>query len=157
MMIKRIMLGFVFLGGIALVGCQAGSNQEGASIPSEGVVLVDTDEVVDGDVGEESFSSEVRGPVNPTITYYHGRECPHCHQLIAFLPELEKYYPGLIANEYEVWHNPLNAEKARKHVAELGGEFSAVPTIVIEDEVITGFNPERLLQAMETHFGKPVQ
>lgn len=109
------------------------------------------------DVSTKEDVSEKGGPVVPKLLYYHGAECPHCHAFRAFLPEVEKMYPGLIADEYEVWHNPANAERAQKHLKELGSEFRAVPTIVIGEDVLTGFNKEQFLALMKEHFGEPKQ
>ena len=144
---KKITLALVLLTGLALVGCQSGSDTStNVSSSKESIEVVTT---TDAPVAQDL------GPVVQKLVYYHGAECPHCHALKKFLPDVQKLYPSLEIEEYEVWHDPQNAARAQAHVAELGGEFSAVPTIVIKDEFMTGFSSERLLEFLERKFGAP--
>lgn len=90
-----------------------------------------------------------------SLDLFHGRECPHCHQFIDWIPEIQKAYPDIQINQYEVWHDLKNQKKFQDTMSELGLEASGVPTIVVEGEVITGFNPERTAQLLQENYGTP--
>lgn len=161
---KKILLGFGFLAVLGLVGCQAGSDAEVSigetpSVETPVVTIGGEDANVTVNVGDsdEAPTKIISALVVPKILYYHGETCPHCQALKAFLPEVEEMYPGLVIEEYEIWNNPLNAQKARNHLAELGYELEGVPAIVVEDEVISGFSEASLLALLKTHYGDPVQ
>ena len=99
-----------------------------------------------------TFAQEI-----PTLTLFHGAECPHCHKELKWLPKLEKMYPGLKVNEYEVWHNAENQALFDATMKELGQEAQGVPTNVIKDQVVVGFNPEAIVTAMTEAYGDPVE
>lgn len=92
----------------------------------------------------------------PTMEFFHGETCPHCKDEIRWFPELRKMYPDIQIKEYEVWYNASNAELFRRRLAELGATSSGVPTNIIGDEVVVGFRPEAIVEALERHFGPPV-
>jgi len=91
----------------------------------------------------------------PVIELFHGAECPHCHDEIKFLPVLEKMYPDLEIKKYEVWHDEANKALADKKLAEFGTRLEGVPTNIIGEEVIVGFQPEKMIQVLEKTYGKP--
>lgn len=91
----------------------------------------------------------------PTLELFHGRDCPHCHAELDWLPELEALYPGLVIDKKEVWFNPANQAAFDKRMEGLGLEASGVPTNVIADEVVVGFDKDQILALMEKHYGKP--
>jgi glutaredoxin len=92
----------------------------------------------------------------PTMTLFHGATCPHCINLKKWLPELQTMYPDLKINEYEVWSNPENQLLFEARMRELGQEAGGVPTNIIGEDVIVGFNKKGLIAAMEKNFGAPV-
>lgn len=91
----------------------------------------------------------------PTMEFYHGATCPHCHSAKAWFPELLEAYPDLQIQEYEVWNDANNQKKFRERMAQLGEDAGAVPTMIIDDNVIIGFNPQKVLQTMEGVYGPP--
>jgi len=44
----------------------------------------------------------------PTMDFFYGTKCPHCHDEMKWFPQLEKMYPNLQINKYEVWHDAEN-------------------------------------------------
>lgn len=92
----------------------------------------------------------------PTLTLFHGETCPHCINERKWLPELQVMYPDLKINEYEVWNNPENKLLFEARMREMGQEAGGVPTNVIGEDVIVGFNKPGILAAMEKNFGAPV-
>lgn len=164
---KNILLGFGLLTVLALVGCQKASD-EGVTTPDSATPVVESSDSVSVDVsgetdvtitesGDGTPSKVISAMVVPKIEYYHGATCPHCHNLIAFLPEVEEMYPGLMIEDYEVWNNPVNAERGRQRLSALGSDLKSVPTIIIGEEVITGFSEEQILALMKKNYGDPVQ
>lgn len=91
----------------------------------------------------------------PTLDFFHGRECPHCQEEKAWLPVLKQMYPTLVVNEYEVWHDTANQKLWGDRLAEFGMAPSAVPTNILEGEVVVGFNKDRLLAIMSENYGAP--
>ncbi len=91
----------------------------------------------------------------PTLEFFHGAECPHCHEEKAWFPQLKALYPNLVIKEYEVWHNPENKKLMKKRLEELNETSSGVPTNIIENEVLVGFSSKKLLALIEKKYGKP--
>lgn len=91
----------------------------------------------------------------PTLEMFHGRECPHCHKQMEWLPELKEMYPDVEIKKYEVWHDTENQALFSARMAELGKKAEGVPTNIIEGDVSVGFNPVQILQLMEKHYGAP--
>lgn len=90
-----------------------------------------------------------------TMELFHGAECPHCHQEMKFLPVVEKMYPDLEIKKYEVWHDEANKAFADKRLAEFGTRLEGVPTNIIGEDVIVGFQPDKMLESLEKTYGKP--
>lgn len=91
----------------------------------------------------------------PTLELYHGRDCPHCHKELAWLPELQKMYPDLKIEKYEVWYDQANQKQFDERMQSLGQKASGVPTNIINDEIVVGFDKEGILALMEKNYGKP--
>ena len=91
----------------------------------------------------------------PSLDFFHGAECPHCHEEKKWFSTLKQMYPDLQINEYEVWHDVKNQALWQTRLKTLGKTPRAVPTNIIKDEVIVGFNPEAILATMQKHFGDP--
>ncbi len=45
---------------------------------------------------------------------FHGRECPHCKNMMAHVDKLEKE-EGIKLERLEVWHNEKNADLMRSY------------------------------------------
>lgn len=91
----------------------------------------------------------------PTLDFFHGRECPHCHNEKKWFPTLKQAYPDIVINEYEVWHDTENQALWAERLAELGETPSGVPSNIIGDVHITGFAPTAILGALEAKYGPP--
>ena len=79
-------------------------------------------------------------PVTDTVelTIFHGDGCPHCAAMLEFLDGLEQRHDRLVVVEYEVWYDTDNRQRFVDTVAQLGDEPDAVPTVVLDGEVIVG-------------------
>lgn len=92
----------------------------------------------------------------PVLELFHGRDCPHCQAELEWLPQLEAMYPGLVINAKEVWYDAANQEAFNQRMSELGLEASGVPTNVIGDEVVVGFDRDAILELMVKNYGEPI-
>ena len=101
-----------------------------------------------------SFSfSIVSAQKAAVIELFHGAECPHCHDEIEFLPVLEAMYPDLEVKMYEVWHSDENKAFADKRLAEFGTRLEGVPSNIIGEDIIVGFQPEKMIESLQKAFG----
>ncbi len=100
--------------------------------------------------------NETRAQKTETFEFYYGAECPHCHTEIKWFPELKKMYPEIQIQQYEVWHNSQNKALWIKRMKELGTIPAGVPTNIIGNEIVVGFNAPAILSLLEKHFGPPV-
>lgn len=101
------------------------------------------------------LSLETSAQQIPKMEFYHGAECPHCHEEKKFFPTLKQMYPDLQIETFEIWHNPENKLKAEKRMAELGQKLEGVPTNIIANEVVVGFQKEKILELLQKHYGAP--
>ena len=85
-----------------------------------------------------SFSVQAKEKV--TLYFFYGEGCPHCAEEEDFLiPVLEKDKDLKIV-KLEVWNNTENADLLDKVAAAYGKEIRGVPSNVIGDTVINGYN-----------------
>ncbi len=102
------------------------------------------------------LASSAYAQLAPKLELFHGRDCPHCHQELEWLPELETMYPGLVVDAREVWYDAANQQAFNERMQELGQEASAVPTNIINGDVVVGFDKDSILNLMLKHYGAPV-
>ncbi len=50
----------------------------------------------------------------PKLIMFHGRECPHCKNMMPLVEKLEKE-TGIKFEKREVWHNEKNADLMRSY------------------------------------------
>lgn len=87
------------------------------------------------------FNNEIEVDGNEVILYeFWGRECPYCVNLNRFLKSIDGKYPSLVIKDYETWHNSENNQLFHKMAAGYDVEVRGVPTIFIDDKVISGFS-----------------
>ncbi|MCK5460840.1 hypothetical protein KAI58_02555 [Candidatus Gracilibacteria bacterium] len=91
----------------------------------------------------------------PTIDFFYGEECTHCHDEIDWFPELKKMYPDLKINKFEIWHNSENLNLVKNQLKKFNQKFSGVPTSIVAGEIIVGFDPEKILEIFEIKYGAP--
>ncbi len=89
------------------------------------------------------------------LEFFHGRDCPHCHKEQAWFPTLKEAYPGLDIKMYEVWYNEENQALMQKRLQEIGEQSDAVPTNIIEGEMVVGFDPGKIVDLLEKNYGAP--
>jgi glutaredoxin len=79
-------------------------------------------------------------PVSDTVelVVFHGDGCPHCAAMLAFLDDLQERHDQLVVVTYEVWYDTVNQQRFIDTLAAYGQEPDAVPTVVIDGQVIVG-------------------
>lgn len=97
-----------------------------------------------------TFSQQI-----PTLDFFHGRECPHCHDEKKWFPTLKLAYPDIVINEYEVWHDANNQVLWAERLAALDLAPSGVPSNIIGNQHVVGFSPDNILAALELKYGPP--
>ena len=71
---------------------------------------------------------------------FYGDGCPHCADEKEFLDSIDDKYPNLEIIKNEVWYNDENSLLLDKLERELKITRSGVPTTIIGEEVIVGYN-----------------
>lgn len=77
-----------------------------------------------------------------TLYFFHGDGCPHCAEESVFLEKLQKDYPDLKIEKYEVWYDEENSALLQKVQQELHIERMGVPTTIIGDVYMVGYSEE---------------
>ncbi|MCF7917804.1 hypothetical protein K9L27_02265 [Candidatus Gracilibacteria bacterium] len=102
-------------------------------------------------------STEVHAQQKITMEFFYGAECPHCHDEIKWFPELIKMYPDLEIQKYEVWHDGFNQQYLKQRLLEFDMKPEGVPVNIIGNDVVVGFEPNKIIDAFEKNFGPPTQ
>ena len=74
------------------------------------------------------------------VYFFYREDCPHCAAAKPFLKDLEKKYPEINVNAYEVVSNKSNLELFFSMSAACGIKVSAVPAFFIGHKPIIGFD-----------------
>lgn len=102
------------------------------------------------------LSAQVWAQKIPTFDLFHGDGCPHCANERAWIEsDLKVMYPDLKVNEYEVWFDAGNKVLWEARLKDFDMKPSGVPTNIIGDQVLVGFDPNAILAEMEKNFGAP--
>lgn len=74
-----------------------------------------------------------------TLYYFWGVGCPHCAEAKPFLEELQRRYPALRIESWEVLENRANIPRLMEMSEARNHKASGVPTFIIGDRVVSGF------------------
>jgi len=72
------------------------------------------------------------------IDFFWGQGCPHCVKEEIFLDDLQKQYPELVINRYEI-HDPANNQLLKEAGQRLNADTSGIPFTVVADQYFVGF------------------
>lgn len=100
--------------------------------------------ILTGGGGAESGS--YGNPSGVTLYFFWGEGCPHCQRAKPFLKELERKYPGLRIESWEVMENRDNIPLLMKMAKDRKHEATGVPTFIIGERVLSGFSPEAAVE-----------
>src|SRR4030065_2268772 len=79
------------------------------------------------------------------LYFFWGYGCPHCEKEKIFLEKLQKKYPQLVVNSYEVWRNQGNALFFSQMAKAYGTRATAVPmTFLGNFEPVMGYSNDKV-------------
>ena len=86
---------------------------------------------------------QTRETTSSEINFFYSTVCPHCKEELKFLNELEKKYPQIKINRYEVIYNKENREILKKFYEQYRvplQEQGYVPLTFTRTKYFVGFN-----------------
>lgn len=106
-----------------------------------------------------AIKSPVPGLPEKTLAIFYTYDCPHCREVIAWLPELQAEYPGLRLEKYEVKRRTADRRLLAAALARRGAALGGFPTIFVGDKVLTGFSaartPAEIRAELDRLYGRP--
>ena len=94
---------------------------------------------------------------NDVFYFFYSASCPHCHEAMPFVDELEKERPDITFKKLEVSGNEVNRALFRKKAEKLGIKGGGVPTFVFKDKYIVGFRKGAYEDKIRAMIGKPAE
>lgn len=94
---------------------------------------------------------------NDVFYFFYSDSCPHCHEAMPFVEELEKERPDITFKKLEVSGNEVNRALFRKKAEKLGIKGGGVPTFVFKDKYVVGFRKGVFEEKIRAIIGKPVK
>jgi glutaredoxin len=88
------------------------------------------------------FAARTAAAQPATIELYTRPGCPHCDEAKRFLEVLTGERPGLAVVEHDITRGRANLERLRELSAAAAIATPGVPTFVIGEAVVVGFDPE---------------
>ncbi len=73
------------------------------------------------------------------IYLFHGAECPHCKEELAFLDIYLEKHPNVHLYKYEVWHDEENVKKFSEVKKMLEDSSMGVPYLIIGNNSVIGY------------------
>ena len=89
--------------------------------------------------------------------FFYSATCPHCHEAMPFVEELEKERPDITFKKLEVSGDEVNLALFRKKAGELGIKGSGVPTFIFKDKYIVGFRKGVFEEKIRAMIRRPVK
>ena len=75
---------------------------------------------------------------NERFYFFYSETCPHCHEAMPFLEEIEKEFPNIEFRKLEVSQDAANLAIFSKKVEKCDNK-GGVPTFIFLDQCIVGF------------------
>ncbi|MBQ4438515.1 thioredoxin family protein [bacterium] len=89
--------------------------------------------------------------------FFYSDSCPHCHEAMPFVDELEKEFPDIEFKRLELTKVPENMAIFNKKAEKLGIKGGGVPTFVFRDRYIVGFKKGVYEEKIRAMIGRPVK
>ena len=89
--------------------------------------------------------------------FFYSDSCPHCHEAMPFVEELEKEFPNIEFKKLELSKVPENMAIFNKKVEKLGIKGGGVPTFVFRDQYIVGFKKGVFEEKIRAMINKPAE
>lgn len=94
---------------------------------------------------------------NEVFYFFYSATCPHCHEAMPFVEELEKERPDITFKKLEVSGNEVNRAVFMKKIEKLGIKGRGVPTFIFKDKYIVGFKKGVYEEKIRMMIGRPVK
>ncbi len=89
--------------------------------------------------------------------FFYSDSCPHCHEAMPFVEELEKEFPNIEFKKLELSKAPENMAIFNKKVEKLGIKGGGVPTFVFRNEYVVGFKKGAFEEKIRAMLNKPAE
>ena len=89
--------------------------------------------------------------------FFYSDSCPHCHEAMPFVEELEKEFPNIEFEKLELSKAPENMAIFNKKVEKLGIKGGGVPTFIFRDQYIVGFKKGVFEEKIRAMINKPAE
>jgi len=113
---------------------------------SDGTCAIDQENFCSED--ESLIESEIENVSNDdcdkTVYFFYSLDCPHCKFEKSFIEQLEKDYPEIVLEGYEVKYNSKNREYFFEKLDQLNKPYKGVPTTIVGDQIIYGYSSDEL-------------
>ena len=86
--------------------------------------------------------------------FFYSDSCPHCHEAMPFVDELEKEFQDIEFKRLELTKVPENMAIFNKKAEKLGIKGGGVPTFVFRDRYIVGFKKGVYEEKIRAMIGK---
>lgn len=93
-----------------------------------------------------AFAEEPLQPSSPTLYFFWAENCPHCAKAKIFLDELQRKYPQLPVERYEIWNHRENFQRLLSLAERFGNTAITTPAIAYRDQLWYGFLPDTARQ-----------
>ena len=103
------------------------------------------------------FVSAEEAQKSERFYFFYSDSCPHCHEAMPFVEELEKEFPNIEFKKLELSKVPENLAIFNKKVEKLGIQGGGVPTFVFRDQYIVGFQKGAFEEKIRAMINKPAE
>ena len=103
------------------------------------------------------LSAEETPQKSERFYFFYSESCPHCHEAMPFVEELEKEFPNIEFKKLELSKAPENMAIFNKKVESLGIQGGGVPTFVFRNQYVVGFKKGVYEEKIRAMIGRPVK
>jgi len=88
-------------------------------------------------------ATQIEAKQSTCLYFFYGNGCPHCAQVESFINQLEKGYPNLEINKFEIYTNRQNAVLLNNYfdAYDIPDNQRGVPIIFIANKYLVGDKP----------------
>ncbi|MBR6422288.1 thioredoxin family protein [bacterium] len=103
------------------------------------------------------LSAEETPQKSERFYFFYSESCPHCHEAMPFVEELEKEFPNIEFKKLELSKAPENMAIFNKKVESLGIKGGGLPTFVFRNKYVVGFKKGVYEEKIRAMIGHPVK
>jgi glutaredoxin len=92
--------------------------------------------------GADAVTGNTAKASGVSLYFFWGEGCPHCQRAKPFIKELERKYPALRIESWEVMEHRENIPRLMEMAKACNQEATSVPTFIIGNRMVSGFSTE---------------